>query len=404
MSGWSANPARIIFCLGILILLGVLMIPFHPDFPMQNSVFHENLIIHPTDAVEMDPDMYHEILDKISLPDGFHINIYATHVPGARSLSYSKNRTLYIGTRGDKVYAVRDSDGDGFAENRTIIASDLTMPNGVAILEDDLYVAEISRIIKFPGIEMTLPDIPDYEILYAGFPKDTAHGWKFIRFGPDGKLYIPVGAPCNICLPPGDFYAAIHRINPDGTSLEKFASGVRNTVGFDWDPKTGDLWFTDNGRDMLGDNVPPDELNHAPTPKMFFGYPYLHGGNIIDPEFGDLSPDGCKNCTPPARELGPHVASLGMRFYTGEMFPDSYTNAIIIAEHGSWNRKDPIGYRLTIVQRENGIPVSYEPFIEGWLHNGTVYGRPVDVEVIQDGSLLISDDMNGIVYRVWYNL
>lgn len=338
---------------------------------------------------------------QLTLKPGYSISRYAD-VPGARSLAYSANGTLFVGTMGDKVYAVKDLDHDNVGETVITVASGLNVPNGVALHEGDLFVAEINRILRYPDIETSLNGNLQYKVINADFPTDILHGWKFIRFGPDGMLYVPVGAPCNICIPPDERYAAIHRLYPDGTNREIFASGIRNSVGFDWDPVTNDLWFTDNGRDNLGDDIPPDELNYAPEKGMFFGYPYRHGTSIIDPEYGAKAPDECRSCTPPARELGPHVASLGMRFYTGPLVPPEYNGSILIAEHGSWNRKVPIGYRITVVRRENGRPVSYEPFIEGWLKDGVVSGRPVDIEVIPDGSLFISDDLNGAIYQVRY--
>jgi glucose/arabinose dehydrogenase len=226
------------------------------------------------------------------------------------------------------------------------------------------------------------------------------HAWKFIAFGPDGKLYVPVGVPCNVCVE-DTAYGIIARMNPDGSELETFASGVRNTVGFDWHPKTGELWFTDNGRDWMGDDQPPDELNHAPESGLHFGFPYCHGGTIPDPDFGRRR--ACDEFTPPAINLGPHVAALGMRFYTGAMFPETYTNQIFIAEHGSWNRTVPIGYRVSLVRLdESGQAVSYEPFVEGWLRAGGAWGRPVDVLVMPDGALLVSDDLAGAIYRISY--
>ncbi len=232
------------------------------------------------------------------------------------------------------------------------------------------------------------------------FPGEASHGWKFIAFGPDGKLYVPVGAPCNACDPGDERFAALHRMNPDGTELEIYARGIRNTVGFDWHPETGELWFTDNGRDWLGDDAPPDELNRAPEAGMHFGFPYCHGTGIPDPEFG--AGRSCAEFTPPEQELGPHVAALGMRFYDGGQFPEEYANRIFIAEHGSWNRLEPIGYRVTMVTLENGTPVSYEPFAEGWLQGRNAWGRPVDLEVAGDGSLLVSDDRANAVYRITY--
>jgi glucose/arabinose dehydrogenase len=338
-------------------------------------------------------------LDRIHLPPGFHIDLYAYPVPGARSMTLSSTGTVYVGTREEgKVYAVRDHDGDHRAEDVLVVAQGLHSPNGVAMKGGDLYVAEVSRVLRFPGIDTTLPRSPEPVVVNDSFPKDAHHGWKFIAFGPDGKLYVPVGAPCNICLSQNPVYAAIHRMNADGTRLERFASGIRNTVGFDWHPVTKELWFTDNGRDFLGDNAPPDELNRAPAAGLHFGYPFCHGAGISDPEYGEGHP--CSDYTPPARELGPHVAALGMRFYTGSMFPAAYRNQIFIAEHGSWNRSSPIGYRVSLVRLEQNRAVSYETFAEGWLSGGNVWGRPVDVLVMPDGALLVSDDYAGAIYRI----
>jgi glucose/arabinose dehydrogenase len=233
------------------------------------------------------------------------------------------------------------------------------------------------------------------------FPGDAHHGWKFIAFGPDGMLYVPVGAPCNICLRSDPRYGTIMRMRPDGSGLEVYARGVRNSVGFDWDPATGALWFTDNGRDYLGDNEPPDELNRVTRPGESFGFPFVHGRAILDPEYGrGRSPS---EFTPPARELGPHVAALGMRFYRGRLFPPEYRGAIFIAEHGSWNRTTPIGYRISVVRPEGKGPATYETFAQGWLSGGSAWGRPVDVQELPDGSLLVSDDRAGVVYRITYD-
>jgi glucose/arabinose dehydrogenase len=249
---------------------------------------------------------------------------------------------------------------------------------------------------RFDDIEAQFRKSPKPVLVSDKFPTDTHHGWKFISFGPDGLLYVPVGAPCNICRP-GERYANIQRMKPDGSGLEVFASGIRNTVGFDWHPQTKELWFTENGRDQMGDNVPPDELNHAPRAGMHFGYPDCHGGKIQDPEFGDQP---CSKFAAPAINLGPHVAALGMTFYTGEMLPDEYRNQIIIAEHGSWNRTTPIGYRLMVVRLQNNRAVKYEPLAEGWLQGSRAWGRPVDVLVMPDGALLVSDDEAGVIYRI----
>jgi glucose/arabinose dehydrogenase len=337
----------------------------------------------------------------ISLPPGFEISYYARNVPNARSMTLSPNGTLFVGTRSaGNLFAILDEDQDYRADEVITLGEGMNAPNGVAFRDGALYVAEIDRVLRFDNIEASLPDLPEPVVINDSFPSDRGHGWKFIRFGPDGRLYVPVGAPCNIC-DPGDPYAAIHRMNADGTGLEILARGVRNTVGFDWHPGTNELWFTDNGRDHLGDNRPPDELNYAPVPGLHFGYPYCHGGDIPDPEFGDQR--SCDEFTPPAIELGPHVAALGMRFYTGTMFPEEYHNQIFIAEHGSWNRSIPIGYRISLVRLENNQAVSYETFAEGWLRDGEDWGRPVDVQVMPDGSLLVSDDSAGAIYRISYN-
>jgi glucose/arabinose dehydrogenase len=340
-------------------------------------------------------------VEKIKLPPGFTISIYASDVPGARSMALSPAGTLFVGTRDEgKVYAIRDLNHDGRADHVVIITRGLNMPNGVAFRDGALYVAEVSRVLRFDDIEARLENPPQPVVVNDSFPRDRHHGWKFIRFGPDRKLYVPVGAPCNICEPGDERYASILRMNPDGSGLEVFARGIRNTVGFDWHPGTRELWFTDNGRDMLGDDRPPDELNYAPQKGMHFGFPYCHGSNIADPEFGRKH--NCSEFTPPAIELGPHVASLGMRFYTGTMFPPEYRNQIFIAEHGSWNRTRPIGYRVTLVQLQGNRAVKYEVFAEGWLEGDRPWGRPVDVQVMPDGALLVSDDYAGAIYRIAY--
>jgi glucose/arabinose dehydrogenase len=340
-------------------------------------------------------------LDKIKLPPGFAITVYADHVPNARGMTLGRNGTLFVGSR-DKgeVYAVVDKDGDQRADTVLTIASDLRMPVGVAYRNGSLYVSAVDRILRFDQIEERLTKPPPPVVVTDSFPNERSHGWKFIAFGPDEKLYVPVGAPCNICEPDPDRYALIARVNPDGSGYEVVARGVRNSVGFDWDPQTKDLWFTDNGRDYLGDNQPPDELNHAPKPGLHFGYPYCHGGTIADPEYGNKH--ACREFTPPAVALGPHVASLGMRFYTGTMFPPEYRNQIFIAEHGSWNRSEKIGYRITLVSRDEQGHLRYSVFAKGWLQGQTAWGRPVDVLVMPDGALLVSDDSAGVIYRISY--
>jgi glucose/arabinose dehydrogenase len=341
-------------------------------------------------------------LAAIRLPPGFAISLYADDVPGARSLALGEKGTVFVGSRDEgKVYALLDREGKNRAGRVVTVARGLNSPNGVAFRDGALYVAEINRVIRFDRIEERLNNPPAPVIVNDTFPKEGHHGWKFIRFGPDGLLYVPVGAPCNICEEKDRRFASIIRMRPDGSGLEIFAHGVRNTVGFDWDPETGELWFTDNGRDWLGKDLPPDELNHAPKKGLNFGFPYCYGNNIPDPDFND--PKKCAGALPPAMELGPHVASLGMRFYTGRQFPKEYEKQIFIAEHGSWNRLIPIGYRITLVRMKDHRAVKYEVFADGWLgSNFRAWGRPVDLMVMPDGALLVSDDKAGVVYRISY--
>ncbi|CAB5082182.1 L-sorbosone dehydrogenase [Olavius algarvensis associated proteobacterium Delta 3] len=345
-------------------------------------------------------------LHHIHMPEGFRIHVYTDSTPGARSLARSPSGILFVGTRRHGVvYAVVDRNGDYIADNVYRIAENLKMPNGVAFRDGDLYVAEIHRVIKFEDIERHLERPMAPVVVNDTFPDKEWHGWKFIRFGPDNLLYIPVGAPCNVCDEPDPRFASIMRMRPDGSRLEIFARGVRNTVGFDWHPDSQTLWFTDNGRDWLGDDRPPDELNHASGKGLHFGFPYFHGSDIPDPNFGknkDLSP-----FSRPVQELGPHVAALGMRFYTGNMFPEKYQKMIFIAEHGSWNRSRPIGYRITMVRLQGDRSVAYDVFARGWLQGEEfgedAWGRPVDLEVLPDGSMLVSDDRAGAIYRITYH-
>lgn len=334
-------------------------------------------------------------LSQIHLPPGFSIEVLVK-APGARSMTFSPAGTLFIGTREKGcVYAYQGS-------KLYTLGTGLDMPNGVAFHDGSLFVAENSRVVRFDDIEKHLSDPPRPKVVNDTFPHDRSHGWKFMKFGPDGWLYVPVGAPGNI----GDWsekdprYASIMRMKPDGSGLEVFAHGIRNTVGFDWNPANKDLWFTDNGRDMLGDDLPPDELNRAPKAGMHFGYPYFHGGDIPDPKYAGTHK--ASEFTPPEQKLGAHVASLGMRFYTGSMFPAEYRNSIFIAEHGSWNRSSKSGYRVTHVRLKDGHPVSYKPFAYGWLQGEQSWGRPVDVQVAPDGALLVSDDDAGQIYRISY--
>ena len=346
----------------------------------------------------------HLPLEKIKLPAGFSISVFADSIENARSLALGAKGTVFVSTRQkDKVYALVDTNGDGKADKVYVIAHGLKTPNGVAFHNGALYVAQVDSIWRYDNIEDHLADPPKPVLVFDQLPHAEHHGWKYIAFGPDGKLYVPIGAPCNNCdtAETDPRWASICRINEDGSGFEIFAHGVRNTVGFDWDPNTKELWFTDNGRDNLGDNLPPDELNHAPKMGMNFGYPYCQGGDIKDPQYGDKHP--CSDFTPPVQKLGPHVASLGMKFYTGNMFPAEYKNQIFIAEHGSWNRSIPIGYRLSVVRIKKDGTTTYEQFAEGWLQDGKPWGRPVDVLQLKDGSLLVSDDFGNAVYRITYS-
>ncbi|HTE33683.1 MAG TPA: PQQ-dependent sugar dehydrogenase [Chryseolinea sp.] len=341
-------------------------------------------------------------LNTIKLPPGFKIEVYA-EVEDARSMSLSPSGVVYVGNKDqDKVYAIKDSDGDFKADKKWVVASGLNMPNGVAFNGGDLFIAEVSRISKVPGVESNLDNPPALVTVIDDYPKETHHGWKYIAFGPDGKLYVPVGAPCNICESKEDIFASITRLNRDGSGREIFAKGVRNSVGFTWHPDSKQMWFTDNGRDRLGDDVPSCELNVASKPGMHFGYPYCHEGSIKDPEFGDKRP--CSEFAAPADKLGPHVAPLGLKFYGGSLFPASYKNQLFVAEHGSWNRSKKSGYNVSLVKVSGGKVTSHELFASGWMNESTqkVWGRPVDVLILKDGSMLVSDDQAGVIYRISY--
>lgn len=352
---------------------------------------------HPTIST-LDPT-----LSGISLPKGFVINYFADNVPGARSMTLGEKGTVFVGTK-DKgvVYALPDTNRDMKADRVVIVDKDLDTPNGVAYKEGALYVSLVDRILKYDVIDSTYELSPTPSTLIASYPNDTHHGWKYISFGPDGLLYVPVGAPCNICEKE-DPYASITRLDvSDPTKgFDVVIRGIRNTVGFAWDPMTEKLWFTDNGRDLLGDNIPPDELNRVDTIGAHFGYPYCHAGSIIDPQFGKGK--NCADYIPPQEKLSPHAAALGMKFYTATMFPEDYQNKVFIAEHGSWNRSEKIGYRVTQVTiDEDGNAKDYGVFADGWLQGEKVTGRPVDVLVYTDGSLLVSDDLAGAIYRISY--
>jgi glucose/arabinose dehydrogenase len=341
-------------------------------------------------------------IERIQLPPGFHIEVLSDDVPAAREMTLSPKGILYVGSMDGHVYALEPQDGK--VMKRHVIASGLEMPVGVAWHDGALYVSAVSSILRFDAIDSHLDDPPKAVVVTNALPADRHHGWKFIAFGPDGKLYVPQGAPCDICLPASDpqrtRYAMIGRMDADGSHYETIARGVRNTVGFAWHPETHELWFTDNGRDMMGDDVPDDKLNRLARIGLDFGFPYCHGGDVADPEFGAGHP--CSGFTPPVAKLGAHVASLGMRFYTGSMFPPDYRNSIFIAEHGSWNRSKKVGYRVVrITANPDGTNAHQEVFAQGWLNaDDTQWGRPDDVQPLPDGSLLISDDYAGAIYRV----
>lgn len=338
-------------------------------------------------------------LNQIQLPPGFHIELYSDEVPGARSLALGDDGVVFVSTRRQgRVYALLDRDGDYRVDRVLTVLDGLDTPNGIAYDKGTLYVAENSRILRYDGIAQRLDRAPKPKVIRDDLPTEQHHGWRYLRLGPDGMLYVGIGAPCNICDEPG--FAQIRRLRTDGSDMTAYAEGVRNTVGFDWHPETGELWFTDNGRDWLGDDQPPDELNRAPQAGMHFGYPYCHGDGIQDPEFGDGK--NCSDYTPPVQSLGAHVASLGMRFYTGKQFPAQYRNQVFIAEHGSWNRSTKVGYQVSLVTLEGNRATSYSPFATGWLDGEQVSGRPVDLLVLPDGSMLVSDDAAGAVYRIFY--
>jgi glucose/arabinose dehydrogenase len=337
-------------------------------------------------------------LDRIELPHGFAIDIYAD-VPNARSLALGNGGVVFVGSRkGGSVYAVVPREGG--APKVVEILKGLTAPNGVAFHKGDLYVAERKRVLRYENVQSPIDEMPEPYVLDLDLPSDRQHGRRYIGFGPDDLLYLAIGAPCNVCDRGDEGYAEIVRMNPDGSGRETYAEGIRNSVGFTWHPETGELWFTDNGRDMMGDDIPPGELNHATRQGQHFGFPYCHGGEILDPEFGKNK--SCSDYTAPAQKLGPHVAPLGVKFYTGAMFPAEYQGQVFLAEHGSWNRSKKIGYRVSMVRLKDGVPVSYGVFAQGWLQGQGVTGRPVDLLVLPDGSMLVSDDHAGKIYRIYY--
>ncbi len=339
-----------------------------------------------------------DLLSTLDLPKGFEITYFAKNVDGARSIALGSQGVVFVGSRSGSVYALLDKDLDGVAEKRVTIASNLNMPNGVTYRKGKLYVAEVHRILEFSNIDKNLKKNRKYTVFFSDLPDKKHHGWKFIKFGPDGDLYIPIGAPCNICLSKDKRFATLSRLSMKDRTLKIYAYGVRNSVGFDWNPSSGRLWFTDNGRDWMGDDMPPEEINVVRREGEHFGYPFCHGRDISDPKFGKGK--DCKKYSKPVIELGAHQAALGLRFYKEKHFPKLYRSGFFVALHGSWNRSKKSGYKVIWAHPKTK---EVKTFIKGWLRKDeSVWGRPVDVEIYWDGSLLISDDFNDAIYRVIY--
>ena len=348
--------------------------------------------------------------DKLVLPTGFNIEIFADNLLSPRQITETKDGYIIVGSKnGDKIYALSDKDKDGFAEEKYIIASDLKNPTGVTYYDGDLYFSEIEDIWVIKNIDLWLQtnkkSIPNKESFIKNLPSETWHGFRHIRFGPDDKLYLPIGVPCNVCIEPqakDERFAAIHKY--ENGELVMVADGVRNSVGMDWHPITKNLYFSDNGRDWLGDDTPSCELNVVLEEGSFYGFPYKHAKNVIDPEFGELIPGLKKDFVDPIAELGPHVAPLGIEFYDGKTFPQEYYNNLFIALHGSWNKYNgKSGYKVVMIKLDkDGNYISQEDFITGWLEKENAWGRPVQPFVMSDGSMLISDDKYNVIYRVTY--
>jgi glucose/arabinose dehydrogenase len=341
-------------------------------------------------------------VNKLKVPPGFKVEIWAHGMPGARMMTRGDKGTIFVGTRTiGKVYAVTDQGGQ---RESKIIAEALQQPNGLAFKNGSLYVITIDKALRFDGIEDKLDASQPTDISEAiKLPPSTHHNWKFAAVGPDNKLYIAIGSPCNICETNPGMHSQIRRQNLDGSSIEIVARGVRNSVGFDWHPQTKELWFTDNGRDWAGESGPEDELNRVPANAIGanFGFPYCHADGIPDPDI--KRPNPCAGVILPAALMGPHAAALGMRFYTGNMFPAEYKNNAFIARRGSWNRTKKFGYDVALA-KVNGTKATIRPFMTGFLDTktDTFWGRPVDVQQLLDGSLLVSDEQNGAIYRVSY--
>lgn len=342
-------------------------------------------------------------VEELVVPDGFKVELFAGDVVNARQMARGDDGTIFVGTRKEgKVYALVDKDSDGKADKRYLIDEDLDMPSGVAYRDGALYVAAVDRVLRYDDIENRLAKPPKPVVVIDDLPDDGHHGWKAIEFSPDGYLYIPVGVPCNICISDDQRHGTILRLNLKTKKYDTFATGVRNSVGLAFHPVDNALWFTDNGRDWLGDDLPPDEINRAGKTGLNFGFPYLHGKDTLDPEYGEQAE--IEDYTLPAAELGAHVAPLGLAFYSASQFPKKYRNSLFVAEHGSWNRSEKAGYRVIHVQLQGNEVVKVEPFVTGWLNReeDSTWGRPVDILPLPDGSILISDDHADAIYRVTY--
>jgi glucose/arabinose dehydrogenase len=330
-------------------------------------------------------------VDLLKVPAGFKIELFAKGISNARTMVLGEQGTIFIGTRSaDKVYAIKNS-------KVYVIAKNLRMPNGLAFHKGALYIAAVDRILRLDNIENNLANPPQAVVVRNNLPRATHHGWRFIAFGPDNRLYIAIGAPCNVCLKQG--FAEIRSMKADGTDEKVVATGIRNSVGFTWHPQTKKIWLSDNGRDMLGDDIPADEINRVDKSGQDFGFPYCHGGTVADPDYNEIP---CDKFSPPAVKLGAHVTPLGITFYTGNKFPKKYQNQLFVAEHGSWNRSQKSGYRIGMVKLKNSKVIGYETFVSGWLQGQSAWGRPAYTLIMPDGSMLISDDRAGAIYRVSY--